>query len=342
MRLGNSFLRFFTAFRLYYSAIDCKCTDSTNLTVKLNGEIPFESRGLRLDQAVANLFPEYSRARIQAWIKQGQLTINNRLAKTKDKVKGGEKIAIDAVLPKEVSWAAEAIALDIIYEDEDLLIINKPAGLVVHPAAGNYEGTLLNALLHHVPTLAHVPRAGIVHRLDKDTTGIMMVAKTLQAHTFLVKQLQKRLVSREYEAVVQGVLTAGGTIDLPIGRHPTQRTKMTIIESGREAVTHYRILKKFAFHTYLKVNLETGRTHQIRVHLAYKHFPLVGDKTYGGRLAFPKGMDDTLKNYLRHFPRQALHAKQLSLTHPRTHQPCTWSVPLPADMQQLLKTLGEN
>ncbi len=315
--------------------------DSINLPLNLQGEIPFASRGLRLDQAVAGLFPEYSRARIQIWIKQGQLTINGKAAKTKDKVMGGEKILIAAFLPKEVSWSAEAIELNIVYEDEDLLIINKPAGLVVHPAAGNYDGTLVNALLHHHPQLAHVPRGGIVHRLDKDTTGILMVAKTLNAHTFLVNQLQKRLVSREYEAIVQGVLTSGGTIDEPIGRHPTQRKKMAVINSGRHAVTHFRILKKFAFHTYLKINLETGRTHQIRVHFAHKHFPLVGDKTYGGRLAFPKGLNENLKNELRQFPRQALHAKQLSLKHPRSGEECSWSVPLPEDMQQLLEILGE-
>lgn len=289
---------------------------NTPESIILHGEISPESHGLRLDQAVASLFPEYSRMRIQTWIKQGELTINGLTAKPKNKVKAGDKIDIKATPSKEVSWEAEAITLDIIHEDEHLLIINKPVGLVIHPAAGNYSGTLVNALLHWAPELAQVPRAGIVHRLDKDTSGIMMVAKTLKAHTFLVNQLQKRLVSREYEAIVQGVMTSGGTIDAPIGRHPLKRTKMAVIESGKPAITHYRILKKFAFNTYIKVNLETGRTHQIRVHLAHKHFPIVGDKTYGGRLVLVKGMSEILKETIRHFPRQALHAKQLTLLHP--------------------------
>lgn len=305
----------------------------------LSAQVTVEQHGQRLDQAVAQLFPDFSRARIQTWIKAGHLTCNGNKSKSKDKVKIGDKIAINAPHVQEVSWKPQPIALAIIYEDTEILILNKPAGLVVHPAAGNYDGTLLNALLHHAPELASVPRAGIVHRLDKDTSGIMMVAKTLKAHTFLVNQLQKRLINREYEAIVQGVMTAGGTIDAPIGRHPTLRTKMAISNAGKLAVTHYRILEKFAFHTHIKVNLETGRTHQIRVHMAYKHFPIVGDKTYGGRLALAKGMNDVLKETIRHFPRQALHAKQLCFMHPATHQSCTWSVEAPDDIQQLLVTL---
>lgn len=308
-------------------------------TINLHGEILPGWHGWRLDQAVAALFPEYSRGRLQTWIKEGQLTLNGKTAKVKDKVKLGDKIVLKASTSKEVSWIAEAITLDIIHEDEDILIINKPVGLVVHPAAGNYTGTLVNALLHHAPQLEQVPRAGIVHRLDKDTSGIMMVAKTIKAHTFLVNQLQKRLVSREYEAIVQGVMTSGGTIDAPIGRHTQQRMKMAVLESGKPAITHYRILKKFAFNTHVKVNLETGRTHQIRVHFAHKHFPIVGDKTYGGRLVLFKGMSEVLKDTIRHFPRQALHAKQLMFTHPSTGEECSWTAPLPADMQNLLTIL---
>lgn len=316
---------------------------NTSDSIILHAEIPPDWHNARLDQAAAALFPDYSRARIQTWIKQGELTLNGANAKTKDKVKTGDKIAINAAPAKEVSWKAESINLDVVYEDDDILIINKPVGLVVHPAAGNYSGTLVNALLHWAPELEQVPRAGIVHRLDKDTSGIMMVAKTLKSHAFLVNQLQKRLVSREYEAIVQGVMTSGCTIDVPIGRHPQQRTKMAVVspdsKSGKPAITHCRILKKFAFNTYVKLNLETGRTHQIRVHLAHKHFPVIGDKTYGGRLALFKGMSETLKNAIREFPRQALHAKQLSLIHPGTGKECTWSVPLPADMQDLLNIL---
>lgn len=307
--------------------------------IKLHGEIPQESKGLRLDQAVAKLFPEHSRARIQNWIKKDRLLLDDKSAKIRQKIMGGEKITVEAELPKEVSWDPEAIDLNIIYEDEDLLILNKPPGLVVHPAAGNFKGTLLNALLHHTPELVHIPRAGIVHRLDKDTTGIMMVAKTLEAHTFLVAQLKKRRVKREYEAIVQGVMTAGGTIDAPIARHRQARTKMAVVRTGKPAITHYRIIKKFPHHTHIRVNLETGRTHQIRVHMAYNHFPLVGDKTYGGRLSIPKNCPESLKQALQHFPRQALHAKQLTLTHPRSKETCAWSAPLPEDMQALLGVL---
>lgn len=308
-------------------------------TINLSAEIPEELDGLRLDQAAAILFPDYSRSCLQTWIKAGQVTLNQRLVRSKDKVKTGEKINIHATLPKEISWAPEAMALDILYEDEALLIINKPAGLVVHPAAGNYSGTLLNALLHHAPELEKLPRAGIVHRLDKDTSGILVIAKSQKAHTSLVRQLQKRLVAREYEAIVQGVMTAGETIEAPIGRHPRERTKMAVVESGKPAITHIRILKKFPFHTYIKVNLETGRTHQIRVHLAHRHFPIVGDKTYGGRLAFAKGMPPTLRAAIRNFPRQALHAKRLSVKHPVTADLCTWTADLPQDFQQLLEIL---
>lgn len=314
-------------------------SESTNPSIHLDAEIPAESHGQRLDQAVANLFPEHSRSRIQNWIKLGQLQIDGKTAKTKDKVKGGETIIIHAPMPKEVSFAPEPIRLNIVHEDESLLILNKPAGLVVHPAAGNLDGTLLNALLHHAPSLESIPRAGIVHRLDKDTTGIMMVAKTLEAHTFLVNQLQERLVSREYETIIQGVMTAGGTINEPIGRHPRQRIKMAVVHNGKPAITHYRIIKKFEHHTHLKVNLETGRTHQIRVHLAHRHHPIVGDKVYGGRLMLPKGASDEVKQAIRHFPRQALHAKQLTLIHPKSKEECVWSTPLPEDMQQLLEVL---
>ena len=229
--------------------------------------------------------------------------------------------------------------LEILYEDSALIVLNKPPGLVVHPGAGNREGTLVNALLHHAPELANVPRAGVVHRLDKDTSGLLVVARTLAAHTHLVAQLQARTVKREYFAIVAGVMTAGGTIEAPVGRHPSERTRMAVVVGGREAVTHYRVLERFRGHTYVRVNLETGRTHQIRVHMAHLHYPLVGDPTYGGRLRLPADSSSTLREALRHFKRQALHAGVLGLIHPESGAALQWDAPLPADMQQLLEAL---
>jgi len=309
--------------------------------IQLSAEITAESAGKRLDQALALLFPEHSRSRLKNWIEQGQVQVNGILKRPRDKVVAGDKIIINAEIEAVSSWAPEPIAFEIIYEDEDILVVNKPANLVVHPAIGNRAGTLVNALLHHVPTLNQVPRAGIVHRLDKDTSGLMVVAKTLMAQTKLVAALQARIVKRQYEAVVYGVLTAGGIVNAPIGRHPYERTRMAVLELGKSAVTHYRIIEKFSAHTYLKIQLETGRTHQIRVHMAHLQHPIVGDKVYGGRLRLPPKASEILQNCLRKFPRQALHAKGLGLTHPISGEEMYWEIPIPLDMQQLLAVLRE-
>lgn len=304
-------------------------------------KIPLELAGLRLDQAVAKAIPEYSRARLQQWIKEGRLQVNGQSSPAKAKVYGGELISLAPVLEDQDDWQAENIPLDIVFEDEALIVINKPAGLVVHPAAGNRSGTVLNALLHHAPELSKIPRAGIVHRLDKDTTGLMVVAKTLQAQKALVEQLQARSVSREYVAVVHGVFVSGGTIDAPIGRHPQDRKKMAVREGGKEAITHYRIQEKLANFTVVNVKLETGRTHQIRVHMAHQRHPLIGDSVYGGRLRLPKGASDVLIEVLRGFSRQALHAQRLSLSHPSTEEMMGWSAELPQDMQTLINVLQQ-
>lgn len=311
--------------------------------VQLAATIPDELAGKRLDQALAQLFPEHSRSRLQQWLKDNQITIDGKCLKAKDKVWGGEQIAINAALPSaELPWQAQAIALDITYEDEALLVINKPAGIVVHPAAGNWEGTLVNALLHHIPELANLPRAGLIHRLDKDTSGLLVIAKTLTAHTALTKQLQARTVKREYAALVCGQIIAGGTIDAPIGRHSRQRKQMAVIETGKPAVTHYRVEERFRAHTLLKVNLETGRTHQIRVHMASIFHPVFGDMTYGGRLQLPKGASEELAAALRHFKRQALHARSLGLIHPVNNEYIEWTSSLPDDFLQLVTLLRKD
>lgn len=303
-------------------------------------QVPGDMLGMRFDQAASRLFPDFSRARLQEWIRSGQLTLNGHCAKPKDKLLGGELLALDAELEARGEWQAEAMDLPLVYEDEAILVVDKPAGLVVHPAAGNRSGTLLNALLHHCPQLEALPRAGIVHRLDKDTTGLMVVAKTLGAHANLVAQLQRRSVSREYQAVVLGCLTGGGRVDAAIGRHPRQRKQMAVVpESGKSAVTHYRLLERFAAHSHIDVKLETGRTHQIRVHMAHIRHPLVGDTTYAGRFKIPKGASDGLVQVLKQFPRQALHAARLGLEHPVTGEPCQWSSSLPEDFQRLLEAL---
>ena len=308
-------------------------------TQLLHGEIPASCAGMRLDQALAQLFSEYSRSRLSQWLKSGQVRVNGEQRRARDKVWGGEKVEIQAQLEEQIEWEAEAIPLDIVFEDTQLIVINKPAGLVVHPAAGNPAGTLVNALLHHDPHLSTVPRAGIVHRLDKETSGLLVVAKTLTAQKSLVEQLQARKLLREYEAVVTGVMTAGGTVDAPIGRHPVQRKRMAVIPSGKPAVTHYRVVERFRAHTWIRCRLETGRTHQIRVHMAHIHFPLVGDPVYGGRLRLPKGCSETLTSTLRQFRRQALHARRLGLIHPQTGKSLEWIAHLPTDMEQLLTEL---
>ena len=286
-------------------------------SIDLSAIVPEELEGGRLDQIAAQLFPDYSRARLQLWIKSGELTVDGAVKKTREKLLSGEMLQLQATVENVDRWEAEDIALDIVYEDEAVLVVNKPAGLVVHPAAGHASGTLLNALLAHSPELASVPRAGIVHRLDKDTSGLMVVAKTLAAQNHIVNQLQTRTVHREYEAVVFGSLTGGGTVEANIARHAKQRQKMAIVkEGGKEAITHYRLLARFNNHCHIRCMLETGRTHQIRVHMAHIKHPLVGDPVYGGRPRIPKGASELLLNTLRGFGRQALHARRLSLIHP--------------------------
>ena len=308
----------------------------------LSAEIPFELAGSRVDQALAQLFPEYSRSRLTQWIKQGKVTLDGKVPKPKDSVFGGEQVVVETeVLPQERSPAAQEIPLDIVYEDASIIVINKPAGLVVHPAAGNWSGTLQNALLHYAPELDGIPRAGIVHRLDKETSGLMVVARTLTAHKSLVEQLQERSVSREYLALVFGPVVAGGTVEGDIGRHPVERKRMAVVANGKPAITHYRVEQRFAHHTLLRVKLETGRTHQIRVHMAHIHHPIVGDPVYGGRLRIPAGISESLQEALRGFRRQALHATRLELDHPETDDRIGWEVPMPADMQALIDRLAE-
>ncbi len=298
--------------------------------------------GQRLDQVAAQLFSEHSRSRLTAWIKEGLLTVDGEVVRPRDIVHGGSVLVLDAEQEAQGEWVAEDIALDIVYEDDDILVINKPAGLVVHPAVGHQSGTLLNALLHHVPDIINVPRAGIVHRLDKDTTGLMVVAKNLQAQTHLVDQLQKRSVSRIYECIVIGVITAGGKIDAPIGRHGQQRQRMAVMDGGKQAISHYRVLERFRSHTHTRVKLETGRTHQIRVHMAHINYPLVGDPAYGGRFRIPPAANPTMLQALKEFPRQALHARFLELTHPVTGQRMKWESPLPDDFLWLLTLLRQD
>lgn len=301
--------------------------------------VPPELAGARLDQALAQLFPEFSRSRLQHWIRAGEVAVDGKVLRPRDKLLGGERVELSGSLDEGGEVEAQAIGLDVVHEDESILVINKPEGLVVHPGAGNPEGTVQNALLHHAPALAAVPRAGIVHRLDKDTTGLMVVAKTLEAHKALVDQLQARTVKREYLALVNGTFSAGGKVDQPIGRHPRDRTRMAVLDGAREAVTHYRVAERFQAHTLLRVSLETGRTHQIRVHMQHIGHPLVGDPVYGGRLLLPKGATDSVREALRGFRRQALHATRLGLDHPRSGEPMSWEVPAPADMAGLLDLL---
>lgn len=298
--------------------------------------------GLRADQAASQLFNEFSRSILTGWIKEGSLTVNGKRVKPSEKLLGTELLAIDAALEEQIDDAPEPIALDVIYQDNDLLVINKPAGLVVHPAAGHASGTLLNGLLYLDPQLAAMSRAGIVHRIDKDTTGLLVIARTLEAQTSLAEQLQERTMHREYEAIAVGVMTGGATVDAPIGRHPKDRKRMAVTEEGKPAVTHYRVTERFRGHTLVDVRLETGRTHQIRVHLAYKQYPLVGDSTYGGRLRLPAGASPELREALQQFPRQALHAKKLGLFHPTTADYMEFEAPRPNDLEQLIQALRKD
>lgn len=306
--------------------------------------VPQELDQQRLDQALALLSPTYSRSQIQNWIRRGFVQVNQHTeSKPRATVYCGQQIVIAAEWVEQTqAWQAENIPLNIIYQDADLLVIDKPAGLVVHPGTGNPTHTLVNALLHYDPQLAAVPRAGLVHRLDKETSGLLVVARNLAAHNHLVKILQLREMKREYEAIAHGVITSGGRIDAPIGRHPTQRTKMSVVKTGKPAVTHYRVIQAFRAHTHVRVQLETGRTHQIRVHFAHIRHPLVGDPEYGRKTLAHEKLSPHLLSYLQAFPRQALHAVQLTLTHPRSGETLSWCSALPTDMQQLLHYLTED
>jgi 23S rRNA pseudouridine1911/1915/1917 synthase len=304
--------------------------------------IPENLAGLRLDQALSKLLPDHSRTQIQEWIKKEELTLDGHIPRNKAIVIGGEIIVINAAIKQQPQWEAQAIELNIIYEDDAILVINKPVGMVVHPAAGNFKSTLLNALLHHAPELNKLPRAGIVHRLDKETSGLLIIAKTQSALINLTAQLKARTISRIYQAIVNGHFTGGGKVDAPIGRHPIQRKRMAVNDSGKPAVTHYRIMERYRGHTRLKVQLETGRTHQIRVHMAHILHGILGDPTYGGRLQLPRGATAPLVAMLRQFKHQALHAFELGIIHPTTNQPMTWRAPLPDDMKELILCLRDD
>jgi 23S rRNA pseudouridine1911/1915/1917 synthase len=304
--------------------------------------VPDELAGLRLDQALAQMFPDYSRSRLKSWLVKGDVLVDGRSLKPRDKVDGGELVVLATTPEIAVKSAPQPIDLKVVFEDDALLVIDKPAGLVVHPGAGNPSGTLMNGLLHHAPELESLPRAGIIHRIDKDTTGLLLVAKTLPSHTALVRALAEREISREYLAVCGGVLTGGGRVDEPIGRHRTDRTRMAVDSNGKPAVTRYTVKERFRGHTYVDVVLETGRTHQIRVHFAHRRRPLLGDPVYGGRLALPKGASEELVAALRQFKRQALHAAKLEFRHPLSGESVTISAPLPADFAALLDVLRKD
>lgn len=311
-------------------------------TLRQTKTVPETLAGQRLDRALAQMFPEFSRSRLKAWLVAGSVTVDGDSRRPRDAVAGGEEIVLIVEPEAGVRDEPEPIPLDIVFEDDALLVINKPAGLVVHPGAGNAGGTLLNALLHHASRLAELPRAGIVHRLDKDTTGLLLVAKTLSSHTALTRLLADRAISRQYLAVCNGVLTGGGTIDAPLGRHSVDRTRMSVRDSGRPAVTHYTVIERFRAHTYIRVRLETGRTHQIRVHFAHRRHALVGDPVYGGRLALPRGASEKLIATLRNFRRQALHAARLGFDHPASGETMVFEVAPPQDFISLLDVLRED
>ncbi|EGQ8002300.1 23S rRNA pseudouridine(1911/1915/1917) synthase RluD [Vibrio vulnificus] len=308
--------------------------------IELTNTVKDSQLGQRLDQAIAELFADFSRSRLKEWLLDGKVTVDgNVVTKPRTKVMGGEVITVLAELEDEVRWEAQDIPLDIVYEDDDILVINKPRDFVVHPGAGTPDGTVLNALLFHCPEVAEVPRAGIVHRLDKDTTGLMVVAKTVPAQTRLVRALQKRHITREYEAIAIGRMTAGGKVDKPIGRHATKRTLMAVSPMGKPAVTHFRVAEHFREHTRIRLRLETGRTHQIRVHMSYLQHPLLGDAAYGGRARIPAGASDEVTAMIRNFDRQALHAVMLRFEHPITGEEMEFHAPVPDDMVELTETL---
>ena len=301
--------------------------------------IPDEFAGLRLDQALARMFPEYSRSRLKDWLLAGAITVQGGPKRPRDAVSGGETVELVAQVEVNVRTQAEPIVLDIVHEDDELLVVNKPAGLVVHPGAGNPAGTLMNGLLHRCPSLEEVPRAGIIHRLDKDTSGLLVVAKTLTTHTALVRLLEDREISRHYLAICNGALTGGGMISEPISRHPVDRKRMSVQQNGKPAVTHFTVKERFAAFTYVNVKLETGRTHQIRVHFAHRRHALVGDQVYGGRLALPKGASEEMIQVLRHFKRQALHATRLAFIHPVTKEMIDLDISPPKDFMMLADTM---
>ena len=311
-------------------------------TEQIACRIPENCAGMRLDQVLVLLLPAYSRSRLQQWLKAGALRVDGRVWRPRDPVSGGETVCGELALAPETVAVAQDIPLDIRYEDADLLVLDKSAGLVAHPAAGNRDGTLVNALLYRCPELATLPRAGLVHRLDKDTTGLLVVARNLRAHAALVEQLQARRIEREYLAVVNGVPVAGGTVDAPIGRHPVDRQRMAVVSSGKPAMTHYRVIRRFRAHALLRVKLETGRTHQIRVHMAHVRLPLLGDPVYGGRLRLPPNASLRCVEAIRNFHRQALHAERLALTHPATGARLEWRAEVPADLLALLEVLSED
>ncbi|EOY4516279.1 23S rRNA pseudouridine(1911/1915/1917) synthase RluD [Vibrio vulnificus] len=308
--------------------------------IELTNTVKDSQLGQRLDQAIAELFADFSRSRLKEWLLDGKVTVDgNVVTKPRTKVMGGEMITVLAELEDEVRWEAQDIPLDIVYEDDDILVMNKPRDFVVHPGAGTPDGTVLNALLFHCPEVAEVPRAGIVHRLDKDTTGLMVVAKTVPAQTRLVRALQKRHITREYEAIAIGRMTAGGKVDKPIGRHATKRTLMAVSPMGKPAVTHFRVAEHFREHTRIRLRLETGRTHQIRVHMSYLQHPLLGDAVYGGRARIPAGASEDVMAMIRNFDRQALHAVMLRFEHPITGEEMEFHAPVPDDMVELTETL---
>ena len=312
--------------------------------IHLQALVPDSLDGERLDVIASKVFPQYSRSRLQQWIKAGNLTVDGVVHKTREKLHESQELVLDVTLEiEDEADLAQEMDLDIVYEDDSMLVLNKPVGLVVHPGAGNTSNTLMNGLLYYLPALANIPRAGIVHRLDKDTSGLMVVAKTLEAHHSLVSQLQERSVSRQYYALTQGVMTAGGTVDQAIGRHNSNRQKQAVLNfGGKDAITHYRVVKKYRAHTLVRCQLETGRTHQIRVHMAHIRFPLLGDKLYAGRPKIPKASSPELIEFLQQFPRQALHAFKLGLIHPETEEYCEWEIDMPEDMENLLEMLKQD
>lgn len=308
--------------------------------IELTNTVKDSQLGQRLDQAIAELFADFSRSRLKEWLLEGKVSVDGQVVtKPRTKVMGGEEITLQAELEDEERWEAQDIPLDIVYEDDDIIVINKPRDFVVHPGAGTPDGTVLNALLHHYPEIAEVPRAGIVHRLDKDTTGLMVVAKTVPAQTRLVRALQKRNITREYEAIAIGRMTAGGKVEQPIGRHSTKRTLMAVSPTGKPAVTHYRVAEHFREHTRIRLRLETGRTHQIRVHMSYLQHPLLGDTAYGGRARIPSGATQELTEKIRGFDRQALHAVMLRFAHPITGEELEFHAPVPDDMVEMTLAL---